>query len=352
MWKKILVIVLIVAIAGAGGFGTFHFYRANKNQIQQNQMLMAQNASVQAQLDQIGALTTVYEVMSKTHSGNPIKETDLVEVSVPVSTLSEASITNKSNLIGHYYRVDVNPGTIISADMLMDESNDEKPKFNREITVTALPVSTVAGDYIDLRFILPTGEEYIVFSHKQIKRLYDNTITLFLSEEENAILNSVFADLGNYQGLVACYITKYLEPGNDTDTVAFYPVQHEMENFIRFNPNIDDTTRCINERLRDHIDEVLLVYTDDRNRGFATSFISTLTTQIQSGGGAHAQWIQEHTNEDGELVDDDGMVINGSANDSANSGTSISTDPEALQQQVGEATESLEQSITDLEEIQ
>ena len=359
MWKKILVIVLILGIAGAGGYGTFHFYKENKNQIQQNQMLMAQNAQVQAQLDQIGQLTTVYETIKKTYSGKIIKEEDLVGVSVPVSTLNESSVTNLSDIVGHYYKVDINPGTILSKDMLMDESSEEKPKFNREILLTALPVGTLEGDYIDIRFMLPNGEEYIVFSHKQIMKLYENTITIFVNEEENAILNSVLADMGNYSGYVTAYVTRYLEPGNDTDTVAFYPIQHEMENFVRFNPNIKDVTRCINVTLRDHIDEVLLVYTDGQNTSMSQSFIASMNTQITAAGSARQIWVGERYDDDGNFIPDEVMHASGEgssatapASTGAGDGSGVTGTDASYDQQVNDAMNSIETSIEDLEAIQ
>lgn len=337
MFKKILVAILFILVIGAGAFGTIHFYKANKNQIEQNQALAAQNARVQAELDAIGQLVTVYEVSSKMYSGKEIKETDLVPVSVPASTCSITSITDISKLVGRFYKVDVEPGTILSTDMLMEEKQETQKKYPRELTFTSLPVSTVVGDYIDIRVMLPNGEEYVVLSHEQIMRMYDQTITIYVSEEENAILNSVFADMGSYNGFMLCYLTKYLEPGKDTDTIAFYPVTHEMETFLQFNPNITDTTRCINPTLRDHIDKVLLVFTDSENQSVAQGFISSLNQQYSSQLAAHQMWVDEHTDEDGNLV------VEG---DSTGNGGSQSFD-----QSVSDAMNSLESDLGDLEDI-
>ena len=339
--KKVLIILLFVIIIGAGGFGTFYFYRENKNAIMQNQTLSAQNSQIQSQLNAIGALTTVYEVNTRTYSGNPILETELVPVSVPVSTLSESSIEDINELIGHYYRVNVNPGTILSKDMLMDEYDGTKEKYPREITLTSVPVSTMVGDYVDLRIMLPNGEEYVIFSHKQIKRMYETTLTFFMSEEENAILNSAIQDYGNYGTYTLIYAMKYLEPGNDTDTVAFYPVQHEMENFLRFNPNIKDVSRCINEDLRDHIDEVLLVFTDSENQSVSASFIASLGQQYTSQLAAHQNWIEEHTDEEGNFHPEEDEYSSGYSSSSVN-----------MEQAVGEAMDNLESDLEDLEAIQ
>ncbi len=337
MVKKILLILAFLIVIGLGGFGTYHFYTENKNQIQQNQALAQQNSQIQAQLDAIGDLVTVYEVATKVYSGKEIMETDLVPVSVPSSTCSTSSITDITNLVGKYYKVDIMPGTILSTDMLMEEKAETAKIYSRELTFDALPVSTVVGDYIDIRMILPNGEEYVVLSHEQIKRLYDTTITIHVSEEENAILNSVFADLGSYRGFVLAYLTKYLEPGKDTDTVAFYPVQNDMENFILFNPNITDTTRCINTTLRDHIDEVLLLYTDSANQGVAQAFIASLESQYGYQLTAHQLWVEEHTDEEGNVVVEGDPYGDGQQN---------------FDDAVGEAADQLGQDLGDLEAIE
>lgn len=339
--KKLLLILLFLIIIGAGATGTIYYYIQNKNQIQLNQTLSAQNSNIQAQLNAIGTLTTVYEVSTKVYSGNPILETELVPVSVPLSTCADSSIQDINQLIGRCYRVDINPGTILSTDMLMEETDGTKEKYPREITLTSVPVSTVVGDYIDLRILLPNGEEYVIFSHKKIQRMYGTTLTFFFSEEENAILNSALNDYGNYGQYCIIYAMKYLEPGNDTDTVAFYPVTHDVENFIKFNPNIKDPTRCINENLRNHIDEVFLVFTDSMNQSVASSFISNVSSQFSSQLSAHQEWVAELTDEEGNFHPENDTVGSNSSN------SNVSYD-----EAVGEAMDDIESGFEDLGEIQ
>lgn len=336
--KKVIITILFVLVLGAGIGGTAYFYVQNKNQITANEQLAQQNAQVQAQLNAIGQMVEVYEVNKKVYSGNEILDGDLSAVSVPASTLADSSVTDKSQLVGRHYRVNVQPGTILSLDMLMDEDNDTNVKFPYELTASSVPVSTSVGDYIDIRMVLANGEEMIVLNHKKVERLYNTTITINVSEEENAILISMFNDLGVYSDGCLAYITKYIEPGNN-DTVAFYPVQHDMENFVRFNPNIEDTTRCINETLRDHVDEVLLLYTNSANQATSSGFLNIMKQQLTGQLTAHTTWVTEHTDENGNVASEDGTESNPS-------------DEQPPEQQVGEAIDSLEQSTEDLEAIQ
>ena len=336
--KKVIIIILFVLVLGAGIGGTVYFYVQNKNQITANEQLAQQSAQVQAQLNAIGQMVEVYEVNKKVYSGNEILDGDLIAVSVPASTLADSSVTDKSQLVGKHYRVNVQPGTILSLDMLMDEDNDTTAKFPYELTVTSLPVSTTVCDYIDIRMVLASGEEMVVLNHKKIERLYDTTITINVSEEENVLLISMFSDLGVYSNGCLAYVTKYVEPGN-SDTIAFYPVQHDMENLVRFNPNIEDATRCINETLRDHVDEVLLLYTDSANQSATSGFLNIMKQQLSGQLAAHNNWVTEHTDENGNIISENGT-------------TSSTSDGQSFEQQVGEATDSLEQSVGDLEAIQ
>lgn len=341
--KKVLLILLFVITLGAGVGGTVYFYTQNKNQIASNQALMQQNSMVQAQLDAIGAMTTVYQVNGIKYSGNIITDTDLVEVSVPQSTIAESSITNRDQLIGKAYKVDVKPGTILSWDMLMEEDVlSGKKKFWKTITLDAVPIGLVPGDYVDLRIIIPNGEEYPIVDKLYVEHVFKSTITAKFSEEENVVFNAALQDLGNYEGMCLIYCTKYVEPGN-ASTISFYPVQHEMENYVRYNPNIDDDTRCINTELRNHIDECFLMFTNNRNENAAKSFITAISKQYSSQLLAHEQWVTDHTNQEtGELV-----IEEGSSFDTTDQG--VMGD---FQEQVGESMDSLEESIQDLEAIQ
>lgn len=335
--KKFIIILLFIITLGAGVAGTWYFYDQNQNWIEQNAQLMAQNSQVQAQLNAIGSMGTVYQTSTRVYSGKEIKDTDLIEVSIPISAMGESTITDKSLLVGQHYKVDIKPGTILTYDLLMSETADNtRKKFQRALNFTSLPVGIVENDYVDIRLMLPNGEEFVVFSHIQVKSINETTLLFDISEEDNVIINSMIQDASNYAGYCVFYLMKYLEPGYDTDTVAFYPVQHEMENFVRWNPNIDDTTRCINSELRDHIDKVLLMYTSGDNGAVASSFISGLSGQYSSQLSMHEEWIEQHTDEEGNLV------VEGTDNSGGQS----------FDQEVGEAMDSLENSLEDLEAIQ
>ena len=340
--KRFIPVILATLLAIAGIVGTVYFYMQNENQIAQNAQLVTQNSAIQSELNAIGTMGTVYEVATRVYSGKEIKDTDLIAVSIPVSAMGESTIRDMSELVGKSYKVDINPGTILTKDLLMEEENSLLvKKYTRELALTALPLGLIEGDYIDIRMLLPNGEEYVVFSHLKVDKIVDKIISFKVSEEENYIVLSMLQDLANYVGSTTFYATRYLNPGKDTDTVAMYPVQHEMENWILFNPNITDTTRCINSSLRDHIDEVLIRYTTGDNAGIASSFIQGVNAQISAGGTMHESWVDENTDEEGNFTGSNYGTEDGSGNGGNN-----------FQQQVGDAMGNLEDNLGELGDME
>lgn len=293
---KIVLRILAIAAIVALGVTTILFYNKNKNQLKENASLQAQTASIQAQLDAIGSLATVYEVANPVASGQEIKEGDLIEVTVPASTLGNVGITDKTLLVGNHYRLNLNPGTVLTSDLLMDE-DQQNYKFHIDLTLTSLPIDTKVGDYIDIRMLLPDGEEIPVLTHKKVVGLWNNTISFKATEEENQIYLSMLQDMGQHQSTSIFYATKYIEPGNQ-DTVAYYPVSHELESAVRFNPNITDPSRCINSTFRDHIDEVMLTFSDSANTAMSSAWINAVNTQLSGQIAARSMW-QTEQNEEG-----------------------------------------------------
>ena len=371
MLKKILVILLILAIAGAGVFGTLHFKGKLEESEMQNQILVQTNASIQASLDSIGQMTTVYQVKYNRQSGTPILASDLAAVSVPLSTLGVSSITDPSVFEGNFYKVDVNPGTTLTADMVMtEEETQNHMKMTREIQLESFPLGLVQGDWFDLRCMLPNGEDYVVLAHKRIVYMYGNTITIQVSEEENQIINSLFMDLATYSGCgFFAYVTNYLEPGLDC-SVAYYPVQHEIENMLRFSPNYEDISRCINPTMRDHINEVLFIFNEE-NSGIGSAFAAMMKQHFSASVAAHQNWVQDNTDQElgfqvpADRWDDGTSGINpqtGLTNDPTKNGSMGEGDHyagttgagtnDSFQGAVGDAMESLENNLGDLEAIE
>lgn len=304
---KVLNIIGYVLVIGLGVFGTLFFYTKNKNQVELNQQLTASNAALQSTIDSYN-MRTVYEVIGAQPSGGEIKMEDLREVAIPQSaTDAENTVFDPSTIVGCYYKVSVKPGTVLTKDLLMDD-NGEHCIYRRDILLDYSPISTIVGDYVDIRTVLPNGEVYVVLSHKRVRDI-DQTariLTLDLTEGELQIYESLNVDYATFKQFgMTVLATKYLEPGIDTETVAYYPVTHDAENLVRLNTNIEDPTRLINSNLRDHIDEVLWISALQSNTELANSIAAFHTSTGALILTGQASWVHDHTTDDGRVLSDE-----------------------------------------------
>ena len=120
-------------------------------------------------------------------------------------------------LIGRRVRINAEEKTIVASSMLVTEDERELTIDQRfqEFNSILLPSDLNSGDYVDIRITMPSGENYIVVSGKEVKDIGkstdSNTMYLQLTEEE--ILRTTAAILESYMGDgFKIYATKYVDP--------------------------------------------------------------------------------------------------------------------------------------------
>lgn len=260
--KKFLICLLVILFIGVSGLSVFLFIQ-NRNVTRERDSLVFQNQALQSKVDAIGDLTTAYTVNSSMFPGKVIEETDLVGVTIPVSTVNENYVLDTSTIIGKQYKVDVQQGTILTNDLVMSDY-DETELYERDMTFAYLPMGLRVGDYIDIRIVLPMGQEFVVVSHKRVYALTENTIKVKLSEAEIMLWTSATRDYYEFgNDGVNLYCTKYTEPGINDNVTAYYPVRRDMEAVVLMTPNITDKALCINSNIRDAIDVMIHEVVDD-----------------------------------------------------------------------------------------
>ena len=146
-----------------------------------------------------------------------------------------------------------------------------------EFNMLTLPSNLRVGDYIDVRFTMPSGQNFIVLSKKQVMNLQNTTVSLCLSEDEilmmsSAIIESYIMKASNLQ------VVQYVAAGMQEASTPTYSVRNEVYQLILSNSqkgiNIEDYGKIndsYNTALRDIINQELGEYTD------------TALTNIQEG---------------------------------------------------------------------
>lgn len=264
MIKKLLVGLLVIATI-AGGVGTYYWFSQAKANEKEKSVLVQQNASLQSAIDAIGPMTTVYTVVDKMECRDTVEEVNLQSMSIPVSATSERTVVTADQIVGKLYKVDVQPGTVLTLDMFMTEEYEEVV-YEQDMSFLHLPLGLRVGDYVDIRITYPFGQTFYVIPHKRVEQLVTttNTIKIYVTAAEQMLFESAMKDYAlNSQKGLSVYIVKYVEPGIDADKVSgFYPIRREMEASVLINPNIKTKSKCINSELRDQLD-LMLAQVDD-----------------------------------------------------------------------------------------
>ena len=141
-------------------------------------------------------------------------------------------------------KVDMNKNTVLTIDMV--SKSDEKTTNDLrkiEYNMLVLPTQLETGEYIDVRLSLPSGQDYIVVSKKQVEIPQiggvdsEDTIWMKLTEGEIITMNNAIVDAYKMLGS-KLYVTTYTEAGiQDSATPTYVPTADVMK-LIDTNPNI------------------------------------------------------------------------------------------------------------------
>ncbi len=213
-----------------------------------------------------GGTVVAYRLTAAIKSGETIQSNKLEPVELYADDLPVDCIEAPFNLEEYKSKIDLEQGTIISASLLYQ--NDEMAHSTRlmEYNMLTLPSTLRTGNYIDVRFMMPSGEDYIVLSKKQVVSLNNTTIGLLLTEDEilmmsSAIIESYIMKASNL------YAVQYVEAGMQNAAIATYSVNPEVYQLIQANSqkgvNIEDYSKIndsYNSNLRATIEQELLQY--------------------------------------------------------------------------------------------
>ena len=143
----------------------------------------------------------------------------------------------------------MNKNTVITTEMVC-KSNEKTTDDLRKVeyNVLTLPSQLQTGEYIDVRLALPSGQDYIVVSKKQVEIPQvsgvdvADTIWLKLTEDEIITMNNAIVDSARALGSVL-KVTIYTEAGTQEAATPTYVPSKEVAELIRNNPNIVEKSK-------------------------------------------------------------------------------------------------------------
>jgi len=288
---------IISLIIGAGV--SYLFYtKMSKTQEKYDSLVSLQRSVYIAKEDiksgeeiMISELSSEYEEEDENNkkNENAIDKVKVLEKETVQTTLSEEQFID-SSMFRYYYeqndvkdeedeeyskvpkklimKIDVPAGTIITKDMVEEvedkTSNDQRLQ---EYNMLILPTLLKEGDYIDIRFQLPTSEDYIVISKKKVYKATADTIWLKMREDEILTLGNAIVEAYTITGS-KLYATLYIEPGRQGTLSPTYEESEKIINLMKNDKNlINEAKEALNERYtgeqRNIINDQLSQYTEN-----------------------------------------------------------------------------------------
>ena len=191
-------------------------------------------------------------------------------------------------------KVDMNANTLITTDLISrGDSVVQDDVRKQEYNVVILPIDLTTGDYIDIRLMLPNGQDFIVVSKKEVEIpvVGDtdslDTIWVNLSEDEILHMSSAIVDAAKING-AKLYATKYTEPGMQNAATPTYVVSAESSALLQSDPNVlESAMEAIRNRYNvalrnDYINNVINSNAEQADTNLQTNMEESITKSLEA----------------------------------------------------------------------
>lgn len=147
-------------------------------------------------------------------------------------------------ILEYISKLDIPAGTIITKDMV-SETDDQLTSDQRiqEYNMIVLPSQLRNGQFIDIRFKLANGNDYIVLSKKKVIQCTSDTIWIKLAEDEILTLGNAIVEAYQSPGS-KLYATTYIEAGLQDAAVQTYVVGTNVYSLIQNDPNVVEQAKA------------------------------------------------------------------------------------------------------------
>lgn len=215
---------------------------------------------------------TAYVLQSDIESGINITSSDVVPARISTKMLPSDFISSSDLTETTIAKVSLKAGTVLTSSIIED-SGEQTTKDIRmqEYNMLVLPTQLKTDDYIDIRWMLPNGQDYIVASKKRVMDCNENTVWLKMSEDEILTMSGAIVEAYTVTGS-KLYAVKYVEPGMQETAVATYMPSNDVINLINSDKNItseaikalsDRYTEALRKARQENIQSVLEHYSEN-----------------------------------------------------------------------------------------
>lgn len=223
-----VILVLFVIIIGVTGYLLFRSMNAEKE---------SQAAIEALQLEIESNKQFVYVATDDLPRGTVLEENVNVEIQENVTALPNELYLQEEDL-GKTLIVDVAAYEPIMASMITDEILTKDTR-EVEIGVANLMVDQQNLDYVDIRIMFPTGEDYVVIPKVKVKKLLLEDCIFYTNLNESQILTLASATIDAFTiSGTKIYTTRYVESSLQDAAIPNYPVRDDILSLIATDPNV------------------------------------------------------------------------------------------------------------------
>ena len=174
-----------------------------------------------------------------------------------------------------------------------------------EIAVANLMTDQKEYDYVDIRIMFPTGEDYTILTKKNIHNLNMESSVFFtyLNEDEILRMASATIDAFTVTGTYI-YTTRYVEPSLQQESIPTYVVRPEVIDLINTDPNILSIAKdTLNLQARIDLEERLRGLSDDALKSIADGH--KIQDTARGSAMLDVQYTADGSSEDYEMNSDE-----------------------------------------------
>lgn len=140
-------------------------------------------------------------------------------------------------------KIDVPAGTIVTKAMVYEEGEElEASTRIQEYNMISLPSNLKNGDHVDIRLTMPTGQDYIILSKKEVIGTTATGLWIKVNQEEILTMNNAIVESYILPGS-RLYALPYIEAGMQDAAVPTYQVGGAVLSLVAKDPNITDIAK-------------------------------------------------------------------------------------------------------------
>ena len=139
----------------------------------------------------------------------------------------------------------ITPQLVVQSDQIVTDDTRQE-----QYNMIELPIDLMTSDYVDIRLMTPSGQNFIVASKLQVEipmnadgTYIANTVRVNLREDEILAMSSAIVEAYGIEG-AKLYATRYVDPAMQKEATVTYTPNAAVTAQIQSNPNIVEVAKA------------------------------------------------------------------------------------------------------------